>query len=91
MINISDIGKNHGLDRAIGVSPWSEGENKENARRIMARNVDRDSVGCNLSPQHKAAAVEFAVRVWHGNMQNGKAAEMGILHVTTASGNRLQS
>jgi len=61
---------------------WSEREKRENARSIMRSNIDRDSVGSKLTPAARERAVEFAVDVWEGQMGNGKAAELGIKHVT---------
>lgn len=61
---------------------WSKKERRENARSIMRSNIERDPVGCRLTPEAKERAVEFAVDVWKGDMGNGKAAELGIRHVT---------
>ena len=62
---------------------WSEEERKENARQIMADNIDRDSVGRKLTPEARNEAIEFAVDVWKGNMGNGEATQLGIKHVTS--------
>ena len=61
--------------------PYSEAE-REVDKRIMAGNIERDEVGATLTPDQKARAVEFAVEAWRGNMGNGRAAELGIMHVT---------
>ena len=55
---------------------------RENARQIMASNIEKDSIGRTLTPQAKAEAIEFAVDSWKGNMGNGDAAQIGIRHVT---------
>jgi hypothetical protein len=63
---------------------WNEQQRRDNARRIMEGNIDRHPVGKQLTPQAKAAAVDFAVDAWKGQMGNGTAAELGIKHVTSA-------
>lgn len=62
---------------------WTEAERKENARMIMANNIDRDPVGRQLTPRAREAAINFAVEVWRGNMGNGEAVQLGIKHVTS--------
>jgi len=52
-------------------------------RSIIASNIDRDSVGRKLTPQARERAIEFGTNAWKGNMGNGKAAELGIQHVTS--------
>lgn len=61
---------------------WTEKERHENARQIMASNIDRDPVGGKLTAEARERAIEFAVAVWKGNLGNGEAAEIGIRHVT---------
>ena len=61
---------------------WSEEEKRENARQIMARNIDNDRTGRKLTPKARESAIEFAVDVWKGNMGNGEASKIGIKHVT---------
>lgn len=61
---------------------WTKEERRENARQIMRGNIERDPVGRKLTPEAKERAVEFAVDVWKGDMGNGRAAEIGIKHVT---------
>ena len=56
--------------------------NKKLNRKIIAGNIDRDSVGRKLTPEARERAVNFALDVWKGNMGNGKAAEIDINHVT---------
>ena len=51
-------------------------------RRIIAGNIDRDSVGSKLTPVAREKAIDFALEVWGGNMGNGEAAEIGIKHAT---------
>jgi len=63
-------------------SQW-ESEDRENARKIMANNIDGDPVGRTLTPEARTAAIEFAVDAWRGNMGNGRATELGIRHVTS--------
>ena len=62
---------------------WDEREKRENARQIMASNIDGDAVGKRLTPEARAKAIEFAVDVWGGNMGNGEATQLGIKHVTS--------
>lgn len=62
---------------------WTEREKRENARQIMAGNIDRDSLGRRLTPEARKQAIEFAVDVWKGNMGNGEASQLGIKHVTS--------
>ena len=62
---------------------WTDEERRENARQIMASNIDRDSIGRQLTPEARKEAIEFAVNAWKGNMGNGEAAQLGIKHVTS--------
>lgn len=62
---------------------WDEKQSQENARAIMANNIARDPIGQKLSPEDRQSAIEFAVKIWKGNMGNGRAAELGIAHVTS--------
>ena len=62
---------------------WTNEERRENARQIMAGNIDRDSIGRQLTPEARKEAIEFAVNAWKGNMGNGEAAQLGIKHVTS--------
>lgn len=65
------------------MTAWSDKERKDNVRRIMAGNIDRDSIGRQLTPEARQEAIEFAVDVWKGNMGNGEAVQLGIKHVTS--------
>jgi hypothetical protein len=56
---------------------------RENARGIMRGNIERDPVGRKLTPEAMHRAVEFAVDAWKGQMGNGEASRLGILHVTS--------
>ncbi len=62
---------------------WTNEERRENARQIMAGNIDRDSIGRQLTPEARKEAIEFAVNSWKGDMGNGEAAQLGIKHVTS--------
>jgi hypothetical protein len=64
------------------MAPLSERERRENARAIMAQNIDSHPVGRKLTPEARERAIEFAVDSWKGSMGNGKASELGIQHVT---------
>ena len=56
---------------------------KELNRSILADNIDRDSVGRRLTPEARERAINFAVKVFKGDMGNGKASKIGIEHVTS--------
>lgn len=60
---------------------WTDEERRENARQIMAGNIDRDPIGQQLTPEARKEAIEFAVNAWKGNMGNGEAVQLGIKHV----------
>ena len=62
---------------------WTERERRDNARSIMAGNIDRDSVGRKLTSEAREKAIEFAVDTWKGNMGNGEASQIGIRHATS--------
>lgn len=55
----------------------------QNARDIMAGNIDRDSVGRKLTSEARERAIDFAVQAWEGQMGNGEASRLGIKHVTS--------
>ncbi len=61
---------------------WTKEERRDNARKIMAGNIDRHQTGRKLTPEAREKAIEFAVDAWKGNMGNGTASELGIKHVT---------
>jgi len=52
-------------------------------REILAGNIDRDPVGRKLTPEAREKAIDFAEKVWKGNMGNGEASQIGIEHVTS--------
>lgn len=52
-------------------------------RQIIADNIDKHPVGCQLTPEARAKAIDFGVQAWKGQMGNGIAAELGIKHATS--------
>lgn len=52
-------------------------------RRGLAKSIDEHKVGRKLTPEARERAIDFAQKVYKGQMGNGKAAEIGIEHVTS--------
>lgn len=63
--------------------PGDEKRDRENKRRIIGDNIDKDTVGRKLTPEARERAIDFAVDNWPHNMGNGDAAKLGIKHVTS--------
>lgn len=55
---------------------------KDPNRGILRDNITRDSVGSKLTPAATERAVDFAEKVFKGDMGNGRASQLGIQHVT---------
>ncbi len=66
------------------VGLWQDKQWIRNARSTMGNNIDRDTVGRQLTPEAKERAIDFAVDVYResGHTSNGDAARIGIKHVT---------
>ncbi len=61
---------------------WTPEDERQNARKIMAKNIEQDRIGSKLTPEAREKAIVFAIDIWKGNMTNGKAAEIGIKHAS---------